>query len=183
MIDMIIKTALIGHRVINNSLIRDRLKDAIEKTIEKGCKFFIMGNHGEFDHLALEICRELKQKCKDLEIVVVLTSLHVFDKVFIDDIPINPYSDVKTTFYDIEEEHFKRKIIVSNRKMIDECNNVICYVNEIKSSSGAKLTLKYARKRGLNIINLYREEDSPTFGMTTEEALIFWENRIKKIKN
>ena len=33
------------------------------------------------------------------------------------------------------------------------------------------------------IINLFREEDSPTFGMTADEAKIYWKNYLSGIRN
>ena len=35
--------------------------------------------------------------------------------------------------------------------------------------SGAKLSMNYAKRKGLEIINLYDEKDEPTYGMTKEE--------------
>ncbi len=62
--------------------------------------------------------------------------------------------------YEIENIHFKQKILVSNMKMIDECDTLICYVNNDNSKSGAKTIMKYAIRKGIKVINLYKEEDS-----------------------
>lgn len=150
MIDVMNKTTFIGHRMIDYEHIRESLKNAIIKEIDNGCRMLFVGTHGDFDKLALSICRELRSKyCKDLEIKIVLTSLSILNK------EENPYFDVDTVFYDIENEYFKKRIIVSNKNMIDECNTLICYVNTNKFGSGAKLILNYAKRKGLNIINLY----------------------------
>ena len=39
--------------------------------------------------------------------------------------------------------------------MIDDSDLIICYVDMMKSESGAKKTVKYAIKRGKLIINLF----------------------------
>ncbi len=65
------------------------------------------------------------------------------------------YDDVKTVMYDIENIHFKRKIVVSNQYMIDNANTLICYVDTYKNYGGAILTYKYAKKKGLHTVNLY----------------------------
>lgn len=39
--------------------------------------------------------------------------------------------------------------------MIDTCDTLICYVDTNRYISGAKIAMKYALKKGLNIINLY----------------------------
>ena len=70
-----------------------------------------------------------------------------------------PYSDVKTLMYEIEDIFFKRRITYSNKKMIDECDTLICYVDENFSNSGSKSIMKYAEKKGLNVINLFDIEN------------------------
>ena len=118
-----------------------------------------MGTHGEFDEMALSVCRELRKIYTDIEIEVVITSFKEIEPI-IDHDPIFgdekyiPYSDVKTTMYDIEEEYYKRKIVVSNQQMIDNCDTLICYVNPTKTYGGAILAYKYAKKKGLQIVNL-----------------------------
>lgn len=155
------KTCFIGHRnVFKYNEIRESLYNRVEQEIKKGCKFFTMSTHGEFDEMALSVCRELRNIYKDIEIEVVITSFKEIEPI-IDHDPIFgdekyiPYSDVKTTMYDIEEEHYKRKIVVSNQQMIDNCDTLICYVNPTKTYGGAILAYKYAKKKGLQIVNLY----------------------------
>ncbi len=157
------KICFIGHRnVFKYNEIRESLYSVVEQEIKKGCKFFTMGTHGEFDKLALSVCRELRNIYKDIEIEVVITSFKEIEPI-IDHDPIFgdekyiPYSDVKTTMYDIEEEHYKRKIVVSNQQMIDNCDTLICYVNKKHNPSGAKIAMNYAKRKGLTINNLYNE--------------------------
>ena len=172
--DMDKKTAFIGHRkVYYEDKVIKRLEDAIAEQIEKGCSSFIMGTHGEFDSLALSCCRKARKNYPDIEIDVVLTSYHTVEKK--DEFDYVPYQDVNTFMYDIEDEHFKRQIIVSNRKMIDECDRLICYVDKKQSPSGAKMAMNYAKRKGLKIINIYREDDDPTFYMTEEERKAYWD--------
>lgn len=156
------KICFIGHRhIYNYKEIREKLYNIVEEEIKKGCKFFTMGTHGEFDEMALSVCRELRKIYTDIEIEVVITSFKTIEPI-IDRDPIFgdekyiPYSDVKTTMYDIEEEHYKRRIIVSNKKMIDNCNTLICYVNPTKIYGGAIIAYKYAKKKGLQIVNLFK---------------------------
>ena len=169
------KVCFIGHRnVFKYNQIRENLYSVVEQEIKKGCKFFTMGTRGEFDKLALSICRELRNIYKDIEIEVVITSFKEI-KPIIDHDPIFgdekyiPYSDVKTTMYDIEEEHYKRKIVVSNQQMIDNCDTLICYVNPTKTYGGAKYAYQYAKKQNKKIINFYDEKDDLTYGMPKEQ--------------
>ena len=91
----------------------------------------------------------------------------------------NYYDDVKTIMYDIEDIYFKKQITESNKKMIDSSDTIICYVDESKTKSGAKTALNYAKKKGLQIVNLYSEKDNPIYGMTKEEK----ETYLKQFKN
>lgn len=155
------KVCFIGHRhIYNYKEIREKLYNIVEEEIKNGCKFFTMGTHGEFDEMALSVCRELRKIYTDIEIEVVITSFKTIEPI-IDHDPIFgdekyiPYSDVKTTMYDIEEEHYKRKIVVSNQQMIDSCDTLICCVNPTKNYGGAILAYKYAKKKGLQTVNLF----------------------------
>ncbi len=157
------KICFIGHRhIYNYKEIREKLYNIVEEEIKNGCKFFTMGTHGEFDEMALSVCRKLRKVYTDIEIEIVITSFKTIEPI-IDHDPIFgnekyiPYSDVKTIMYDIEEEHYKRKIVKSNQQMIDNCDTLICYVNTTKTYGGAILAYKYAKKKGLQLVNLYNQ--------------------------
>lgn len=158
------KTAFIGHRKIFCKDIDSRLKESISSEIQLGCHHFTMGTHGDFDTLSLFHCKQFRQTDVPIDIEVVITSLNKIKKeVDVDEFGIHtytPYQDVKTIMYDIENEYFKKQIIISNRKMIDECDTLICYVDPKRYRSGAKIAMNYAKRKGLKIINLYREEDN-----------------------
>lgn len=146
------KTAFIGHRDFLPGDIGQRLKLAIQNEIDLGCRSFIMGTHGNFDLESLRACKSLRKIYPEIKIEVVITSLSqiqpdtVFDEF-----------GVETVMYEIEETHFKRRIIESNRQMIDNCDTLICYVQPKRWRSGADLIMNYAIKKGLKIVNLYQE--------------------------
>lgn len=166
------KTAFIGHRRIFANTLPQRLKEAIRAEIARGCISFTMGTHGEFDSLALQTCRKLRNDYPHLQIEVVLTGLHTTKKI--GEWDTAAYSNVNTVMYEIEEVHYKRQITLSNRKMIDTCDTLICYVDEKAYRSGAKTAMRYAKQKGLRIINLYDEKDKAFYGMTDEEIAAKW---------
>ena len=168
------RVCFIGHRNIFAKGIEERLASAIQNEIERGCTTFTMGTHGEFDARALSACRKLRRTNKELEIEVVITSLNAIKKD--SEFAAAPYDDVKTVMFDIENAHYKQRITLSNRHMIDGCDTLICYVDEYTYRSGAKTALRYAQKKGLKIINLYRDEDQPFYGMSKEEIDEYWRN-------
>lgn len=155
------KVCFIGHRNINDN-IKERLRIAIEYEIKNNIKHFLIGSHGDFDNLALSVCKELKTIYPDILIEVIVTSLHKANKQLIhDDIfgkqYFTPYNDVQLIMYEIEEIYFKKRITISNQKMINECDILICYINNKKKYSGAKIAMNYAKKKGLKIVNLHSD--------------------------
>lgn len=170
------KTAFIGHRKVFAKNIEKRLLDAIQTETGNGCMTFTMGTHGEFDRLALNVCRRLRNANNGLEIEVVITSLNTVKKGGESDTV--PYDDVKTVMYNIENAHYKQQITLSNRYMIDTCDTLICYVDISVHRSGAKTALRYAERKGLKIVNLYREEDQPFYGMTKKQIEEYLEKLI-----
>lgn len=159
------KTAFIGHRRLFAKDIKERLMNAIKTQIDNGCRAFIMGTHGEMDELALNSCRQFKADYKDLDIEVVITSMNTIKEGG----GLNSYADIKTVMFEIEDIHYKQRITLSNKLMIDESDTLICYVDTSVYGSGAGRALRYAEKRGLKIVNLYREDDRPFYGMTKEQ--------------
>ena len=137
------KTTFIGHRDFLPSDIEQRLKSVVQKEIDSGCRNFIIGSHGEFDRLALSVCRSLREIYPDIKIEVAITSFN------------QEYSDVETVMFEIEEVHYKRRIIESNKQMIDACDTLICYVRPNSWNSGAKASLGYAKRKCKKVLNLF----------------------------
>lgn len=163
------KTAVFfGHSCIfQKEKVRARLYEIVKEYIELGYKNFLMGKYGDFDDAALSVCRELRKQFSDVKITVILTSYAIFHKKtmidhvegFEDEIVTysnaDKYSDVETSSYFVEDLHFKRRIIETNRCMVRESDVVICYVDFEKIQSGAKKAVSYAKKLGKPIINIY----------------------------
>ena len=148
-----------GHRRLWGKDITDRLRKVVESNLAKETRFLI-GTHGDYDRLALSVCRELRKRYPSISITVIFTSLSVLRKgVEGGYSKADMYADVETMFYEIEKEHFKKQIILSNRKMVDDSQMIICYVDMSEHRSGAKLAVEYAVQQGKEIINLFREED------------------------
>ena len=72
-----------------------------------------------------------------------------------DGISNDPSLGFSTLIYDIETVHFKRRITYSNRRMIDECDLLICFVEEIITTGGAAAAYRYAKKKNKKIINIF----------------------------
>ena len=174
--------AFFGHRHLWGRNIRERLKKEIESNLcdELCC---LVGTHGEFDNLVLSVCREIRKSYPLLKITVVFTSLNVLKKKQGELYSTaDMYRDVKTIIYDIEEEHFKKQIEVSNRKMVDDSDIIICYVDKANKKSGAKKAINYAMRTGRQVINIFKEEDRPFYGKTKEEKENEWKEFMSEDK-
>ena len=151
--------AFFGHRqIFNDYVIREKLLSALKSELVQEDIRFLIGCHGDFDELALSTCLYFKNNTNcNIEINVVLTNLSFLNK------DENGYSraDIyknkgcETIFYDIERIYFKNRITVSNKKMVDESDLIICYVDMKAYKSGAKTAVSYALKQNKKVINLF----------------------------
>lgn len=140
------KTAFIGHRRVFGKGVYERIMCEVEKQIELGCKSFTMGTHGVFDKLALSNCRSLRKRYPNIEIEVVITSLNAIKKD--SELDTAPYADVKTVMFDIEDAHFKQRITLSNRQMIDGCDTLIATLTKAHIGAEQKQPCAMQRKKG-----------------------------------
>ena len=145
---------------------KEKVKDRLEKTIEElkgqGYNDFLIGCHGDFDGLALSSCLKYRKEVdKDVKIHIVLTSLSFINKDKEGNSFVDFYmeKDCELVFYEIERVYYKNRITFSNKKMVDNSDLIICYVDMSKYKSGAKSAIKYALKQNKEIINLFNEED------------------------
>ncbi len=150
------RMAFFGHRIVAESEQVKRLVYQIlkEKT-QQGYREILVGSHGEFDKIVLLECLKYKREIDEsLKITLVLTTLSTIGKRK----DKNSQNDLfETLIYEIEQEYFKNRINFSNRKMIDDCELIVCYVDMNRGVSGAKKAVKYAIKKGKEIINLYKK--------------------------
>lgn len=148
-----------GHRkIFDKTAIQKNLTSLLDEFIPKGYFRILVGRHGDFDKLVLETCINYKKNIDErLNINVVLTSLSYLNKNEYGYSVVDNYKDkgCDTIFYEIEDVYFKKRITVSNKKMIDESDLIICYVNENVSQSGAKTAINYAYKHKKTVINLF----------------------------
>ena len=142
--------SLFGHSYIL-FLDRNLIFDTIKSAVDRGYRTFYVGRHGEFDKLALQICKEIKNKyCPDMKIYLVFTSMT--------DMVRNKSGLCNMDcLYEIENVHYKRRITFTNQRMAECCDLVICYADEEVVDSGAARAVRYARKIGKEVINLFKK--------------------------
>lgn len=127
---------------------------AARKLIEKGVKTFLCGGMGDFDWIAVRAVHGLNAEYPNISVNLVIPylSFNIRNKELFDAV-IYPEG--------FEKYHFKAAIVQRNRFMVRESAYAICYVTH--DWGGASKTFEYAKKQGLNIINLGEALSPETF--------------------
>ena len=141
--------AFAGHRYEWHSIgVEDKLPSILEDLIAKGYTIFYDGGYGAFDKKCANAVFNLKKKYPQIKIYKILTYYH-HDK---EKYEISSTYD-GSIYPDIEVVHFKQKIIKLNEWIVDQCDILVCHIEETYKS-GAYKTLKYAQKQNKPIINI-----------------------------
>lgn len=142
-----------GHREVYKSHISDKLDEAIEQVLKTDdCFSFLVGGMGDFDGLCASAVRKAKRLHPEKQISLELVLPYLTQE-------LNESKEYYEQFYDnvvipieLAGVHYKSAITKRNRWMIEQSSIVIAYV--YRDFGGAFTTLKYAKKKGLQIINL-----------------------------
>lgn len=149
MIDNVYRVALFGHRIFDGHKVLDtRLFDILADLMkDKPFVEIYIGRNGEFDLYAASVVKRVQRSvsCDNNELICVLPyaskSIEYLD---------NYYDSIRV--YEMMDIHPKRAITERNRRMVEMCDLVICYVE--KERGGAYQAMKYAQKLNKKTINL-----------------------------
>lgn len=151
--------AFIGHRRIwNKNNIKNSIVKLLETLINEDYSKVLIGCHGDFDNIALSSCLNFNaNNSANFEINIILTSMSFLNKNKNSNSKADVYADMgcKTIFYNLENVHYKNRITISNKIMIQNCDLLICWVDKNKFKSGAKTAFNYALKQGKKVINIF----------------------------
>ena len=144
------KVTFCGHaKIIYDMEQAMEIYNSVEMLIKNGSNTFLFGGYGVFDLLSASIVKKLKGVYPDIKSILILAY------------PDQKY-DTKlydSSFYPFKKPvHFKSAIIKRNQWMIDNADLLVAYVEEGRKG-GAMTTLKYAEKKGIEIINLASLEE------------------------
>ena len=148
-----------GHRrIFQSDIVGQKIIKVLQEIALKEQVNLLIGTHGDFDNLVLLKCLEFRKRFNnDVKITVVLTSLSPLNKNKFGYSGADFYikENCQTMIYEIEEVYFKNKITITNKKMVDNSDLVVCYVDFNKQLSGAKKAVIYALKQDKKVINLF----------------------------
>ncbi len=139
-----------GHRRVENFLEAEEKLERILLNLLKDKEYveFYVSNDGGFDIMATSVIRRARKlygednSTVNLVLAYKKADLELLEKQF--DFVIIPEE-----LYGV---HYKRAITEKNRWLVDHSDLLICHVN--KDSGGAYNTLKYATKKGIEIMNI-----------------------------
>ncbi len=139
----ILNVTFAGHRRIEKTHELEKKMECLLIELVKTSEFidFYVGNDGDFDILATSLIRRVRKKVGSDNSAINLVlpykkaNLDLIEEQF--DSVIIP-----ERFYNI---HPKRAITERNRFMIDNCDLLICHIEQ---KGGAANTLKYAESKG-----------------------------------
>ena len=150
--------AFTGHRVISNNVteeIKKALVAEIVTLIELGVTEFIAGGALGFDTIAAKTVIELKEKYPDITLRLILPCPEQDIKWKEKDKAI--YRDILTLADSIEyvsNGYTDTCMLDRNRVMVDNASFLIAYYDGRKRS-GTAMTVSYAIKNGVKVINLF----------------------------
>lgn len=138
-----------GHREVQEpERVRKWLYETVEGLIVEGVDCFFLGGYGQFDSMAADVVRELRDKYPHIRSVLVLPYLdREYDASGYDESIYPPIENVP------------RRYAISRRNeyMVDAADIVVAYV--IYGFGGASTTLKYAKRNNKRIVRFLATEN------------------------
>lgn len=148
-----------GHRRLPENQkeeIAERVEKAVVSLIHSGYLYFGAGGALGFDTLCAKTILRLRQSYPGIKLILVLPCASQADRWRPED---------KAVYWELMEqadkvvytsqEYTRDCMFKRNRHLVDNSSACICY--QTKAIGGTAYTVEYARKRGLQIINLAEE--------------------------
>lgn len=133
-----------GHRILaENEVapIKESLVWIINLLVDKGVEIFISGGANGFDALAAATVFVLKKKFPSLRLIMVLPYFKQ-----------GLWSEIADEIIYVSEHYDSGCFLKRNRFLVEHSAFCVCYLN--KTSGGTAYTVEYARKKGVQVINL-----------------------------
>ena len=151
-----------GHRKLpygQKEHVLDRLRKTVSDLAEKGYRNFVTGGALGFDTLAAMAVIDEKKHYPDINLILMLPCLSQSAMWSSEDRDI--YDGIKqradsVTF--VSKEYFRGCMHERNRRLVEASSLCICYMTSDKG--GTAYTVQYAKKRGLDVINIAKESNN-----------------------
>lgn len=143
-----------GHRQLSDSLTTEKkLQKVIQEFLTtREYVEFLVGRDGEFDQLVSSTVRRCKREIRDDNSSLVLVLPYETAEYRNNEQSFHEYYDEVEVCTAAAEKHFKSAHQTRNRLMVDRSQLVVVCIEH--ESGGAYATMRYAKKLGVQVINL-----------------------------
>ena len=142
-----------GHREVYQANSSELLDEAISKIINTDDNFrFLVGDMGEFDGMCSSAVRRAKRNYPNKEIRLELILPYLTHELNENKLYYETSFDDVVIPIELAGVHYKSSITKRNRWMVEQSDWLIAFV--YRDFGGIYTTLRYAEKKGLQIINL-----------------------------
>ncbi len=154
--------SFVGHALVNSkSNVEKKVKEHILANItDREPIICYLGGSGDFDEICASVCRRLRSKHANIELVYVAPYLSLAEQARIKEIERCGLYD--SSIYSLSDKTPPRfAILKRNEWMMINADIVIAYVNH--SYGGAYTALSIAKRRGKRIINIADDIDTTVY--------------------
>lgn len=145
-----------GHREVYQANISDRIDETISQIIDTDdCFCFLVGGMGDFDRLCSSAVRRAKRKYPNKQISLELVLPYLTQELNENKLYYETNYDNVVIPIELAGIHYKSAITKRNSWMVEKSDWLIAFV--YRDFGGAYTTLRYAEKKGLQIINLAKK--------------------------
>ena len=140
-----------GHRQLppgKQAEITGQLERVITGLYQRGILYYGAGGALGFDCLTAQTVLRLRESCPGMKLILVLPCLTQTQNWRPEDIAEAQTDKVVYT----AQQYTRGCMHKRNRHLVDNSSVCVCYLN--KESGGTAYTVRYAKKKGLEIINL-----------------------------
>lgn len=145
-----------GHRRlsgVDRKELKAKLKHTLTEVIKAGYMYFGAGGALGFDTLAALTVLELKKDYPSIKLILVLPCVNQTRGWSKKDVEVYEYIKSKCDKYVYTSQEYTDGCMQKrNRHLVDNSSLCICYL--IGNTGGTAYTFRYARQKGLKVINL-----------------------------
>ena len=149
-----------GHRELppeEQAEIANRLECVISAQYQKGIRYYGAGGALGFDALAARTVIRLRESYPDMKLILVLPCLTQTRGWRPEDVA--EYERIKAQADKVvytAQQYTRGCMHRRNRQLVDNSGECVCYLN--RDSGGTAYTVRYAKEKGLEIVNLVQGE-------------------------
>jgi len=148
--------------IIVSDAVKPKLFKAVWKAIKEGYRDFYVGSYVGFDQKALDVLKEAKKVCPDIQIYCVLNYYSESRLTGDEDQKSDAY-EIRTIFLGEAEAPLKKRIEACNHSIAERCSLAICCAFEDTFFGVADEASRYAARIGIKTIDLFDEKERMDF--------------------